>query len=85
MFTTMKKLMSEVSKSFGIVAQYKSKVIVIDTKQTGGFIAALYEFVEKPEDIGVVLSECRLIPYEKTDVVFETAGQAVAWCLERMD
>lgn len=59
-FTTMEQLMDEVSKGYGAVLQYGPLALVTDIFYKGGFTAAIYEFVETPEEAGVGDIECRL-------------------------
>lgn len=82
-FTTMEQLMNEVSKGYGAVLQYGPLALVTDIFYKGGFTAAIYEFVETPEEAGVGDIECRLNFCEKAEKTFEDGGRAMDWCLTR--
>lgn len=79
--TSMENLQLKVS-SYGAVLRYGDKVLVTDIAWKG-FAAAVYEFVESPEEDGLADIECRLSLLEMTDEVFEDGGHAIAWCMEK--
>ena len=74
--TSMENLQLKVS-SYGAVLRYGDKVLVTDIAWKG-FAAAVYEFVESPEEDGLADIECRLNLLEMTDEVFEDGGHAIA-------
>lgn len=82
-FTTMERLKTRVSATYGAVLQYGPLVLTTDTFYKGGFMAEIYEFVETPEESGVGDIECRLSFCEKAEGVFQDGGQALEWCLKR--
>lgn len=82
-FTTMERLKTRVSATYGAVLQYEPLVLTTDTFYKGGFMAEIYEFVETPEEAGVGDIECRLSFCEKAERVFQDGGQALEWCLKR--
>ncbi len=79
--TSMENLQLKVS-SYGAVLKYGDKVLVTDSAWRG-FVAAVYEFVETPEEDGLDAVECRLSLLEMPDEVFEDGGHAIAWCMEK--
>lgn len=79
--TSMENLQLKVS-SYGAVLKYGDKVLVTDIAWKG-FAAAVYEFVEDPEEDGLADIECRLNLLEMADEVFEDGGHAIAWCMEK--
>lgn len=79
--TSMENLQLKVS-SYGAVLKYGDKVLVTDIAWKG-FAAAVYEFVEGPEEDGLADIECRLNLLEMADEVFEDGGHAIAWCMEK--
>lgn len=79
--TSMENLQLKVS-SYGAVLKYGDKVLVTDIAWKG-FAAAVYEFVEGPEEDGLADIECRLNLLEMADEVFEDVGHAIAWCMEK--
>jgi len=84
MFTTIEKLQSKVSASYGAVIQYGDKVFVTDIHWKGGFVAEIYEFIEFPEDTGLGDIECRLTPWAVSEQTFKDNGHAIAWCYEQV-
>ena len=83
-FTTIEKLQLKVSASYGAVIQYGNKVFVTDIHWKGGFTAAIYEFIETPEDAGVSEIECRLDLLEQAEETFKDNGHALAWCFAQV-
>jgi len=83
-FTTIEKLQLKVSASYGAVIQYGDKVFVTDIHWKGGFTAAIYEFIETPEDAGVSKIECRLDLLEQAKETFKDNGHALAWCFAQV-
>jgi len=79
--TSMENLQMKAT-SYGAVLKYGGKVLVTDIAWRG-FAAAVYEFVETPEEDGVDAVECRLSLLEMSDEVFEDGGHAIAWCMEK--
>ena len=79
--TSMENLQLKVS-SYGAVLKYGDKVLVTDIAWKG-FAAAVYEFVEGPEEDELADIECRLNLLEMADEVFEDGGHAIAWCMEK--
>ena len=50
----------------------------------GGNTAAIYEFIETPEETGLGDIECRLNLIEISEEGFEDAGHAAAWAFARI-
>ena len=80
-FTTIEKLQTKVSATYGAVLQYGDKVLVTDSHWKGGFTAEVFEFVETPEETGLDAIECRLAPYAKANETFTDGGHAMQWCI----
>ena len=80
-FTTMERLQMRVSASYGAVLKFGEKVFVTDCHRQGGFTAAIYEFIETPEETGLGEIECRLSLVEKAAERFVDNGHAIAWCM----
>ena len=80
-FTTIEKLQMQVSATYGAVIKFGDRVFVTDCHWKGGFTAAIYEFVEAPDEIGVSEIECRLNLIQTADERFEDNGHAIAWCM----
>ena len=48
------------------------------------FVAAVYEFIETPEECGFSDIECRLNLVEVAEELFEDGGHAMAWCMRKV-
>lgn len=80
--TNMEKLQMKVS-SCGAVLKYGEKVLVTDLAWKG-FVAAVYEFIETPEETGLSDIECRLNLVENAEKLFGDGGHAMEWALGRI-
>ena len=80
-FTTIEKLQMKVSATYGSVLKFGDNVLVTDAHYKGGFTADIYEFVETPEETGLVDIECRLNHISHADQTFPDNGHAIAWCM----
>ena len=80
-FTTMEHLQMQISASYGAVIKFGDKVFVTDCHWKGGFYAAIYEFVETPEETGLSEIECRLHLIQTATERFSDNGHAIAWCM----
>ena len=80
-FTTMEKLQMQVSATYGAVIKFGDRVFVTDSHWSGGFTAAIYEFIETPEEIGLDDIECRVHLIKTANERFVDNGHALAWCM----
>lgn len=80
-FTTMEHLQMRVSASYGAVLKFSDKVFVTDCHWRGGFTAAIYEFIETPEETDLGDIECRLNLVAEATERFIDNGHAIAWCM----
>ena len=80
-FTTMEHLQMRVSASYDAVLKFSDKVFVTDCHWRGGFTAAIYEFIETPEETGLGDIECRLNLVAEATERFVDNGHAIAWCM----
>lgn len=78
--TTMENLSMRISSGEGAVLKMGDKVLVTDLCWKG-FIAAVYEFIETPEETGYGYIECRLNLIAMSGEIFEDGGHAIAWCM----
>ena len=78
--TTMERLQMKVTAGYGAVLKFGNRVLVTDAHWKG-FTAAVYEFIESPEEAGVGDIECRLQLIRKADQTFPDGGHAIAWCM----
>ena len=49
----------------------------------GQYEAAIYEFIETPEETGLGAIECRLNLVEIADETFKDGGHAMQWAISR--
>ena len=80
-FTTMEKLRMQVSATYGAVIKFGDRVFVTDSHRNGGFTAAIYEFIETPEETGLEDIECRVHLIQTATERFVDNGHALAWCM----
>ena len=80
-FTTMEHLQMRISASYGAVLKFSDNVFVTDCHWRGGFTAAIYEFIETPEETGLGDIECRLNLVAEATERFVDNGHAIAWCM----
>lgn len=80
--TSMENLQLKVS-SYGAVLKYGEKILVTDLAWKG-FVAAVYEFIETPEETGLSDVECRLNLIENAEKYFEDGGHAMEWAINRV-
>ncbi len=81
--TTMENLWMNGSAEQGAVLKYDGRVLVAGLSWKG-FEAAVYEFIETPEETGLGDIECRLNLVEASSEVYEDGGHAMAWCMSRI-
>ncbi len=66
---------------YGNVLQYGEFAIATDVNYKGRFIAAIYEFVETPnEELSDV--ECKLNLIKTATETFEDGGHAIEWAIK---
>ena len=78
--TTMENLEMNGYATKGAVLKYDDKVLVVGM-DARGFHAAVYEFVETPEETGLGDLECRLGLADAAIESFKDGGRAMAWCM----
>ena len=77
---TMELLEMTGFSTMGAVLKYSDKVLVVGI-DVPGYHAAVYEFIETPEETGLRYIECRLNLLEAATDSFEDGGHAMAWCM----
>lgn len=80
--STMEDLSMKVTAGEGAVLRMGDKVLVTDHAWKG-FIAAVYEFIETPEETGYGYIECRLNLITMSEELFEDGGHAIAWAMQQ--
>lgn len=83
--TTMENLAMNVNPCYGLVCKYGDHILMADCCGTGRFVAAIYEFVETPEEIGAGEIECRLNFCAASVDTFADGGHAMAWAIQRVN
>ena len=81
--TTMEHLQTETSSGSGAVLKYGEHVLVTDLTFKG-YTAAVYEFIETPEETGLGDIECRISRIAQADEYFKDSGNAVLWGFEQI-
>ena len=81
--TTMEHLQIEISSGYGAILKYGEYVLVADLTFKG-FTAAVYEFIETPEETGLGDVECRISRIAQADSYFKDSGTAVLWGFEQI-
>ena len=81
--TTMEKLETYDYATQGAVLKYGDHALVVGFEGRG-YHAAVYEFVDTPEETGLGDIECRLNLVETAGELFEDGGHAMAWCLKQI-
>ena len=80
--TTMENLSMRVTAGEGAVLRFGGKLLVAD-RAWRGFIAAVYEFIDEPDESGFNAIECRLNLIDMSGETFEDGGHAIAWAMAR--
>ena len=81
--TTMEDLALEGYAAMGAVLRYGGNVLVVGC-ESFGYHAAVYEFVEMPQETGLGDVECRIGLVEAAEEVFKDGGHAMEWCLSKI-
>lgn len=78
---TMETLEARLRSDEGMVCRYGDYVLAAAYFWAGGYVAAIYRFVELPESTGLGECECMLSLCEKSPGAFADGGHALAWAL----
>ena len=81
--TTMEKLTMYDYATKGAVLKHGDHALVVGFEGTG-YHAAVYEFVDTPEETGLGDIECRLNLVETAPELFEDGGHGMAWCMKQI-
>ncbi len=81
--TTMWKLEAQDYATDGAVLKLDEQALVVGFEGTG-YHAAVYEFIDTPEETGLQAKECRLNLVESTTELFKDGGHAMAWCMKQI-
>lgn len=80
--TTIEHLQDQIPSCYGAAVTFGEKVLVTMVNWRGQYEAAIYKFIETPEETGLGQIECRISLMEIADGTFADGGHALAWALE---
>ena len=81
--TTIEHLQDQIPSCYGAAVTFGEKVLVTMTNWRGQYEAAIYEFIEMPEETGLGAIECRINLVEVAEETFKDGGHAMQWALSR--
>ena len=81
--TTIEHLQDKIPCCYGGALTFGEKVLVTMVNWRGQYEAAIYEFIETPEETGLGQIECRLNMVEIADETFKDGGHAMQWAISR--
>ena len=81
--TTIEHLQDKIPCCYGGALTFGEKALVAMVNWRGKYEAAIYEFIETPEETGLGEIECRLNLVEIADETFNDGGHAMQWALSR--
>ncbi len=81
--TTIEHLQDKIPCCYGGALTFGEKVLVTMVNWRGQYEAAIYEFIETPEETGLGAIECRLNLVEVADETFGDGGHAMQWAISR--
>ena len=75
--TTIEHLQDKIPCCYGGALTFGEKVLVAMVNWRGQYEAAIYEFIETPEETGLGEIECRINLVEIADETFKDGGHAM--------
>ena len=81
--TTIEHLQDKIPCCYGGALTFGEKALVTMVNWRGQYEAAIYEFIETPEETGLGAIECRLNLTEVAEEVFKDSGHAMQWAISR--
>ena len=81
--TTIEHLQDKIPCCYGGALTFGEKVLVAMVNWRGQYEAAIYEFIETPEETGLGAIECRINLMEVADEIFKDGGHAMQWAISR--
>ena len=81
--TTMENLETYGYATQGAVLKYGDHALAVGFEGQG-YHAAVYEFIDSPEETGLGDIECMLNLVETATELFEDGGHAMAWCMKKI-
>ena len=83
--TTLEDIGSQMDVCYDSLLRIGDRVIFTPMCYSGKNLAAIYEFIETPEETGFGDIECRLGIIEVSEEEYKDSGSAVAWALSQID
>ncbi len=81
--TTIEHLQDKIPSCYGAAVTFGEEVLVKIVNWKGQYEAAIYEFIETPDETGLWQIECRIILVEIADETFADGGHAIEWAISR--
>ncbi len=81
--TTIEHLQEKIPSCYGAAVTFGETVLVTMANWKGQYEAAIYEFIETPEETGLGQIECRINLVEIADDTFADGGHAMQWAVSR--
>ena len=81
--TTIEHLQDKIPCCYGGALTFGEKTLVTMVNWRGQYEAAIYEFIETPEETGLGQIECRLNLVEIADETFKDGGHAMQGAIGR--
>ena len=81
--TTIEHLQDKIPCCYGGALTFGEKALVTMVNWRGKYEAAIYEFIETPEETGLGAIECRINLVEVADEIFKDGGHAMQWAISR--
>ena len=81
--TTIEHLQDKIPCCYGGALTFGEKVLVTMMNWRGQYEAAIYEFIETPDETGLGAIECRINLVEVADEIFKDGGHAMQWAISR--
>lgn len=83
--TTLENIGSQMDVCYDSLLKIGEKVAFAPMNYKGESLAAIYEFIETPEETGLGDIECRLNLIKVSEESFKDSGSAVTWALANMN
>ena len=80
---TIERLQAKLPGCYAGALTFGEKALVTMVNWRGQYEAAIYEFIETPEETGLGEIECRLNLVEIADETFKDGGHAMQWAIGR--
>lgn len=82
--TNIEDLTEGGSPCYDALVRYRGMVLAAMLNWKGRYEAAVYEFIETPEETGLGEIECRLNLVGISDETYEDSGSAIEWAMDEV-